>query len=74
MIWLGLVPVFVWKIIASIVLVGGVYWSVGSHFEKKTLAKVERKNDEADNRGQVAARNSGKRTSSSVLDPYTRVD
>lgn len=74
MIWLGLVPAFVWKLVASFVLVGGVWWSVGNHFEKKTLAKVEQTNDAADKRGKVAANSSGKRTSRSVLDPYTRVD
>jgi predicted DNA repair protein MutK len=72
--FLFMVPAFVWKIIATVVLVGGVYLSIEKSGERKALAKVETANNEADKRGQDAASNSGKRTSRSVRDPHTRVD
>lgn len=72
--WLLLVPAFVWRIIFSVSLVSGVYLYIQKTGETKALAKVEKANNVADQRGTQAANNSGKRTSGSVLDPSTRFD
>lgn len=72
--WLFMVPAFVWKIIATVVLVGGVYLSIEKSGERKALAKVEKQNNVADNRGVKASSNHGKRVSGSVRDPHTRID
>lgn len=72
--WLLLVPAFVWKIIVSVSLVSGVYLYIQKTGETKALAKVEKANNVADNRGTKASSNGGKRTASSVRDPYTRID
>lgn len=69
--WLFMVPAFVWKIVATVVLVGGVYLSIEKSGERKALAKVETANAKAVTLARRGASGVGTKR---VLDPYQRSD
>lgn len=67
--WFAFVPVWLWKALASLVLIGGVVMYLESRGAEKAIAKVERSNDKAIDLAHRGA--SGVR---GMRDPYADLD